>query len=122
VPRPWNSAEQFWTHVERTATGCWLWQGFRMRNGYGTVKWHNRTKLVHRIAYQLVNGPIDADMQVCHTCDVRHCVNPAHLWLGSAQDNSTDMAEKGRARSGSKLHPERMPRGEQHWTVRRTHG
>jgi len=41
---------------------------------------------------------------VCHKCDVRHCVNPDHLFLGTAKDNLMDMASKGRSIHGTKHH------------------
>mgnify|MGYP001567351608 CR=1 FL=1 len=72
---------------------CWLWQKSVMNTGYGQ---YGDGKTVHRLAWELTNGPIPKGMCVCHTCDVRHCANPDHLFVGTAADNIKDMDKKGR--------------------------
>lgn len=86
---------------------CWEWIGGRWSNGYGNHRVRVGGKVVqmtaHRFSYELHFGPIgDRKILVCHACDNRLCVNPAHLWLGSHQDNADDMMAKGRSRRGSR--------------------
>lgn len=93
--------ERFWSTVDRLdADGCWLWRG-PLKNGYGlfTVFRNGKSKtlLAHRISLEMKIGSLDGPrVLACHTCDVRKCVNPNHLFPGSHQDNARDMVAKGR--------------------------
>jgi hypothetical protein len=81
------------------STGCVLWTGFICPQGYARASWKGKEGvLVHRIAYEQVNGPFDPSLKVCHRCDTPHCMNPGHLFLGTQKDNMRDMFAKGRAR------------------------
>lgn len=96
-------ADRFWSKVEK-ADSCWLWRARTMPNGYGVVGIRRGvTNLAHRVAWELAHGPIPAGMKVCHRCDVRNCVNPDHLFLGTQADNITDMIAKGRNARGEKM-------------------
>lgn len=79
-------------------TGCWLWSKGLSSKGYGVVKAHG-FMLAHRLSYMLFNGDFDRTLWVLHKCDTPACVNPGHLFLGDAQDNSDDKMSKGRGRS-----------------------
>lgn len=68
----------------------------RVRDGYGNFYVNSRPTGAHRVAYELAKGAIPPGMHVCHSCDNPPCVNPAHLWLGSARQNMQDCASKGR--------------------------
>ncbi len=79
-------------------TGCWLWQRGLDRYGYARLTVAYKYRRAHRLAWLLFVGPIPKGLYVLHTCDVRHCINPQHLFLGTNLDNIRDMERKGRAR------------------------
>lgn len=88
--------------VATNERGCWLWSGHDVA-GYGKIKvrlangkWRNMR--APRIAYQTEFGPIPAGLHICHHCDAPACVNPYHLFLGTAKDNTKDRHAKGRTR------------------------
>lgn len=83
--------------------GCYLWTASKFKNGYGQffVSMQERAAYAHRVAWSLHHGkPIPKGMCVLHSCDVRACVRPEHLFLGSFQDNVDDMVSKGRNHFG----------------------
>ena len=85
--------------------GCWIWHGKANDGGYGIIKIDGIEHRAHRISFEIFIGEIPDGILVCHTCDVRNCINPEHLFLGTHQDNSDDMISKGRGYwPGPKVH------------------
>ena len=83
--------------IPEPMTGCWYWIGSIGNSGYGKTRFdHSNDFSAHRISYLAFRGVIPEGMCVLHRCDVRLCVNPSHLFLGTKKDNSRDMVAKGR--------------------------
>lgn len=93
---------RFWAKVAKT-DDCWLWQGTTASDGYGVFGIKGRYLKAHRMSYALAYGPIPDGLLVCHRCDVRACVRPDHLFLGTNDDNSKDMVAKGRSPRGEQV-------------------
>ena len=77
-------------------TGCHLWDGTVARDGYGGLRINNKTVKAHRLSYELSKGPMPPNLCACHICDVRICVNPDHIFLGTRADNLREMFRKDR--------------------------
>jgi hypothetical protein len=92
VPRFWNKVNI------GDKTECWDWTAFIGWDGYGYFRPQHicKTQKAHRISYELTFGKIPDKICVLHRCDNRKCVNPNHLFLGTKQDNTSDMRNKGR--------------------------
>lgn len=96
MPLPEWTFERFFASLSPGANGCWLWTGYRNRDGYGRLKVARRMTLAHRLSYALVHGPIPSGKLVCHHCDTPACARPDHLFLGTDRDNAADKIRKGR--------------------------
>ena len=98
--------ERFWAKVNKgEPNACWEWQGSRSKSGHGRFGKAGTPLLVHRIAYELANGPIPEGLLVIHSCFNAPCCNPAHLRVGTYHDNNMDTAISGR-HWAQKLTPE----------------
>ena len=84
-------------YIQKSADhDCWLWTGWTEKNGYGRKTINYQHISAHRWSWQLHNGKIPDGKVILHKCDVKKCVNPAHLEVGSQKDNIQDSIRKGR--------------------------
>ena len=83
-------------YTNKTGT-CWLWTGGIYPDGYPRIALtHTKTVRVSRYLWEQSNGPIPDGLYVLHKCDNPLCVNIQHMFLGTQQDNMTDMINKHR--------------------------
>jgi hypothetical protein len=95
--------------VRDPETGCMLWTGCRTTNGYGNLTFKGRRWQAHRASWTVNRGAIPDGLLVCHRCDVRTCINPDHLFLGSQKENMADKVAKQGHERRTEDGPERRP-------------
>lgn len=84
-------------------SGCWLWLGALNHQGYAQINMPgNRQCRAHRLSYEIHKGEIPKNLHIRHTCDVRCCINPDHLLLGTRQQNAQDAVDRNRYVKGEK--------------------
>lgn len=111
---------RFWAKVEKTAE-CWNWTGHRKPDGYGRFRLYGargKQHYVHRLAYELANGPIPEGMQVDHICHNTSCVRPGHLRLATPKQNQEHRVA---ANSGNASGVRGVTRDGNRWVARVRH-
>lgn len=102
---------RFWEKVDKSSPdGCWNWTASVAGKGYGQIKLPRtrRQAYAHRLSFELHFGEIPSGMLVCHKCDNPKCVRPDHLFLGTTEDNLSDMASKDRHLYGERNSEHRL--------------
>ena len=109
--------ERFLAKVKKDGD-CWIWTGAiksytparpKMRKyGYGAFRINGKIDRAHRASWIIYHGSIPDGMCVCHKCDVPICVNPEHLFVGTASDNMRDAIKKGRLKRRGDDSPRRI--------------
>jgi hypothetical protein len=87
-------------YIPEPNTGCWLWIAAQYYNRYGVFRFNGKNTGAHRVSYEIHYGPFDKSLFVCHKCDIKECVNPDHLFLGTHKENMKDCINKGRFKTG----------------------
>ena len=93
---PQDEMERFGKYISISDTGCHLFTAAKRRDGYCRFFLRGKNMPAHVAAHVLFVGPVPAGAMICHHCDVRNCVNPNHLYVGTAKSNVADMHRRGR--------------------------
>lgn len=109
-------ADKLLADAIQSDTGCKLAAEKPTGNGYVGISLFGLKIPAHRLVYEAIHGVIPKGLQVMHSCDVRNCINPEHLSLGTNSDNQQDMHRKGR-RPGRTLNYNRDRKLEETWDL-----
>lgn len=104
--------DRFWSKVNKTDT-CWLWTA-SCDGPYGKFKFEGKNRKAHRMSWILTHGFIPNGLQINHKeniCPNKHCVNPEHLYAGTAKENTKDMIDNGNHGMSKKTH---CPKGHEY--------
>lgn len=93
--------ERLWAKTQKSDT-CWVWIGAHLISGYGHMTINKKRVTVHRLSWEVHNGPIPIGMEILHRCDNPPCIRPDHLFIGTNQDNVDDMVSKKRHTYGDR--------------------
>jgi len=111
--KPEPPEERFWKYIEKCDDGCWRWRGSKINTGYGLIYINGKTVYTHRFSYGLhhpITTPMsENDLLILHNCNNPACCNPAHLRLGTQQENMDDRTKQ-----------RRETRGEEHYNAKLT--
>lgn len=99
-----NMMDRFLEKIKVDGNGCWNWQGYMQKNGYGQFGIStNKSLYAHRVSYELFNKESTKGKYVCHKCDNPSCVNPDHLYLGTQLDNIRDSIRNGKQKRFNRI-------------------
>ena len=103
-----NWQKRFWSKVEKSDT-CWEWKSAIDSYGYGVFQLaypHRHTVKAHRVSYELIVGTIENGLTIDHLCFNKKCVNPEHLEVVTASENSSRAGKRKSEMAKSKKEKE----------------
>lgn len=101
-------SDKFFEKIAYGMSDCWYWIGCKDSSGYGRVL-GTKENFAHRLSWRLFHGEIPEEKKVLHKCDVRCCVNPEHLFIGTQKENMIDASLKGKLLNRTILFGEKNP-------------
>lgn len=101
--------EAFYSKVERGGPDeCWRWSGYTDKDGYALVCHRATLHRAPRVAIWVSGRTLGDDEQACHSCGNFWCVNPAHIYPGTAKQNNSDKIKHGTHLVGEQCHTAKL--------------